>query len=360
MLLCNFKNIQTLAVFSTLIFISACSETTPPFSAQKIGKPYTINGKTYRPAPDNTYDKIGDASWYGPGFHGKRTASGEIFDQDDLTAAHPTLPMPSLVKVTNPANNKSLVVRVNDRGPFHKNRIIDLSKKSAQMIDVLSVKPVRVQFLAQETEEYIASIKGKSPRIDMVEYNENYNKGILAGEESAIVKYDNNEIQDYAPVQSVSSNDLEEPEKLAGRGGNLLISEAMADENNPVDQEELYKQAVGESFRGKKQVQKPVSEVYLAGKPVENTPPALNEKSGEKYIILAGSYSSKENAQKLAKSVDSIDGTKGFAKVDSVEVFGKKWWRVNVGPFSNMDKAENALGLVREKGVHDARLSRQK
>ena len=354
------KTIKTCAIFSALIFFSACSESTPPFTAQKIGKPYIINGRTYNPAADATYDKIGDASWYGPGFHNKRTANGEIFDQDDLTAAHPTLPMPSLVKVTNLANNKSVVVRVNDRGPFHKNRIIDLSKKSAQAIDVMSVKPVRVQFLAQETEEYIASIKGKAPNIDMVAYNENYNKRMLDGEETVVASYENNEIVDYAPVQSVSSNDLDNPQKSSAGSGNILISEAMAEENNSADQETLYKQATGQPIGKKAAVQKPVSEVYLTSKPVQKAVSVSNEKSGEKYIILAGSFSSQDNARKLAKSLGSINGSKEMAAVDSVKVFGKEWWRVNVGPFSNRNKAEEALISVREKGAPDARISRQK
>jgi rare lipoprotein A len=348
-----FKTIKTCAIFSVLFLISACGESNPPFTAQKIGKPYTINGKTYRPSPDDTYDKIGDASWYGPGFHNKRTANGEIFDQEDLTAAHPTLPMPSLVKVTNLANNKSVVVRVNDRGPFHKNRIIDLSKKSAQAIDVLSVKPVRVQFLARETQEYIASIKGKAPNIDMFAYNENYNNRILEGEETSVASYENNEIVDYAPVQSVSSNDLDNSQKKSGKGGNILISEARADDGEQVA---LYNKAVAAPIRKKPAVQKPVSEVYLASKSVQKEVPASDTKSGG-YMIMAGSYSSQENAQKLAKSLGI---NKEMTAVDNVEVFGKKWWRVQVGPFASKDKAEETLKMVREKGSPDARISRQK
>src|SRR3989344_6905312 len=96
----------------------------------KVGSPYQINNIKYHPKEIDSYDETGFASWYGPGFHGNKTANGEIFNQRRLTAAHNTLPLPSLVQVTNLENNKSIIVRVNDRGPFaknKKNRIIDLS-----------------------------------------------------------------------------------------------------------------------------------------------------------------------------------------------------------------------------------------
>ena len=97
----------------------------------KLGPPYVVAGRTYIPRHDPDYDKVGIASWYGADFHGRLTANGEIYDLHRFTAAHPTLPLPSLVRVTNLENGQSLVVRVNDRGPFVKDRIIDLSKASA-------------------------------------------------------------------------------------------------------------------------------------------------------------------------------------------------------------------------------------
>lgn len=100
----------------------------------KVGKPYQINGVWYYPSEDYGYDETGVGSWYGPDFHGKPTANGEIFDQNGLTAAHRTLPMPSLVRVTNLENGRSIMVRVNDRGPFAHGRIIDLSRRSAQLL----------------------------------------------------------------------------------------------------------------------------------------------------------------------------------------------------------------------------------
>ena len=102
----------------------------------KIGDPYIINGIKYTPKEEKNYIEEGIASWYGPNFHGKLTANGEIFNQYDITAAHKTLPLPSIVRVTNLENNREIVVRINDRGPFVGNRIIDLSLKSAQMLGI--------------------------------------------------------------------------------------------------------------------------------------------------------------------------------------------------------------------------------
>jgi len=113
---------------------------------QKVGKPYKIKGKTYKPKHEPRYDEKGIASWYGPGFHGKRTASGETFDMHALTAAHPTLPLNSYLHVTNLENGKQIIVRLNDRGPFMKKRIIDLSKAAAEELEITGVARVRVQY----------------------------------------------------------------------------------------------------------------------------------------------------------------------------------------------------------------------
>ncbi len=119
----------------------------------KVGKPYKIKGQWYNPQEDYSYDKTGLASWYGAAFHNKETANGEIFNKNELTAAHKTLPMPSLARVTNLDNGRSIVVRINDRGPYVSGRIIDLSQRSAQLLgfEKNGVAKVRVQVLADES-----------------------------------------------------------------------------------------------------------------------------------------------------------------------------------------------------------------
>jgi rare lipoprotein A len=99
-----------------------------------VGKPYTIAGKTYYPA-DKHYAAVGYASWYGDAFHGRRTANGEIYDRGSISAAHPTMPLPSYARVTNLRNNYSMIVRVNDRGPYAAGRIMDVSRQVAESLD---------------------------------------------------------------------------------------------------------------------------------------------------------------------------------------------------------------------------------
>ncbi len=100
----------------------------------RVGKPYQVAGRTYVPEENTNYDAEGMASWYGDEFHGRLTANGEVFDMNSISAAHPTLPIPSYVRVTNLRNQKSLIVRVNDRGPFHENRVIDVSVRAAKLL----------------------------------------------------------------------------------------------------------------------------------------------------------------------------------------------------------------------------------
>ncbi|MEQ9199951.1 MAG: septal ring lytic transglycosylase RlpA family protein, partial [Rhodospirillales bacterium] len=128
----------------------------------KIGNPYQIYGTWYRPAVDYAYDETGIASWYGPNFHGKDTANGERYDMDALTAAHRTLPLPSNVRVTNLENGRSIIVRVNDRGPFSKGRIIDLSRKAAMQLDMIGAGTarVRVRILSRESRLLAARLQG--------------------------------------------------------------------------------------------------------------------------------------------------------------------------------------------------------
>nr|WP_172838617.1 septal ring lytic transglycosylase RlpA family protein [Stappia sp. ES.058] len=116
-----------------------------------VGKPYKVAGKWYRPKDDPNYKAVGLASWYGPTFHGRQTANGEIFDRNALTAAHTTMPLPSYARVTNVNNGRSLIVRVNDRGPFHGNRKIDLSERAATMLDYKSkgVAKVKVEYIGR-------------------------------------------------------------------------------------------------------------------------------------------------------------------------------------------------------------------
>lgn len=116
-----------------------------------VGNSYTIKGRRYQPREEAGYDKSGLASWYGDAFHGRRTANGEVYDKQHLSAAHPTMPLPSYARITNVDNGASVLVRVNDRGPFHAGRLIDVSSKTADLLDFkrAGTGNVRVQYVGR-------------------------------------------------------------------------------------------------------------------------------------------------------------------------------------------------------------------
>ncbi len=129
----------------------------------KVGNPYKIMGKWYYPKEDYSYSEVGTASWYGKDFHAKKTANGEKYDMNSLTAAHRTLPLPSIVKVTNLENGRSLVLRVNDRGPYAKSRIIDVSKRASQLLGFYTqgTTKVRVEVMEKESKALKAALTGE-------------------------------------------------------------------------------------------------------------------------------------------------------------------------------------------------------
>src|SRR3954462_1017998 len=150
-----------LSAVATALLAAACTTTAPPppppqpedhtvavppsAGVYKVGQPYQVDNVWYYPREQPDYDETGIASWYGPTFYGHHTANGEMYDGSTLTAAHKTLPMPVNVRVTNLENGKSLVVRVNDRGPYARGRIIDLSKRAAELLDVVQTGTARVR-----------------------------------------------------------------------------------------------------------------------------------------------------------------------------------------------------------------------
>lgn len=135
----------------------------------KLGKSYQIKNKRYVPRLVQRYSKNGIASWYGErhNFHGQKTANGDIFNKEMLTAAHKTLPLPSLVLVTNHLNKRSIIVLINDRGPFAYDREIDLSEKAAEKLDIKKrgIAPVNVRYLHKETQEFL-KILGLKPELN--------------------------------------------------------------------------------------------------------------------------------------------------------------------------------------------------
>lgn len=171
---------RTLAICATVLLLSSCGSSKDSLYRKlskgdsisqhytghyKVGNSYKVNQKTYHPKKDHKYIETGMCSWYGHNqkFHGKKTANGDTFNKNLLTAAHRTLPMPSMVKVTNLNNNKSLVVMINDRGPFRKDRIMDVSEEAAKILGFKNqgVAKVKVQYLAKESTELLNKLNLK-------------------------------------------------------------------------------------------------------------------------------------------------------------------------------------------------------
>src|SRR5271163_2427516 len=143
-----------------------------------VGHPYTVAGRRYYPGEDPTYSAVGMASWYGAAFHGRRTANGEVYDMASLSAAHPTMPLPSYARVTNLGNGYSVIVRVNDRGPYHGGRVMDVSSRVAEVLDMkaMGTARVRVEYVGpapmegSDDSQLLASLRTDGSPASMIGY----------------------------------------------------------------------------------------------------------------------------------------------------------------------------------------------
>ena len=182
--------IKTLSILFFSFFLYSCSETSFIINSAKritsfdtkptykIGNPYKVKGQWFYPKVDYNYDEVGLASWYGPNFHGKKTANGEIFDQNIVSAAHKTLPLPSIVKVTNLENDLSMEIRLNDRGPFVRGRIIDLSKEAAKELKFFKngTAKVRVQIMEDKSRKIALDYENYKTYLSDVAAQEDFKK----------------------------------------------------------------------------------------------------------------------------------------------------------------------------------------
>lgn len=203
----------------------------------KVGNTYTVMGQTYTPKEDYSYSETGIASWYGDDFHDKRTANGETYNMHAITAAHRTLPLPSIVRVTNLENGKSIIARVNDRGPYVKNRIIDVSQKGAELLGYKNkgTAKVKVEILKDESKalkEAMLSKNNKSktyanalPTNKISATTNGINKPLTLAENTALKPVENGPFF----VQVGAFSDYEKAQMLADsmkRFGNVSIFEA--------------------------------------------------------------------------------------------------------------------------------------
>jgi len=269
---------------------------------QKVGKPYQIKGIWYYPKVDPGYSKTGIASWYGDPFHGRKTANGEVYDMNLMTAAHKTLPMPTDVRVTNLENGRSIVVTVNDRGPFVHGRIIDLSRRAAQLLGVVKkgTAKVRVETLQAEKGDVRYMAKAQT-----------------APEESRVAS--------AAPQSSVQSASLAPP-TAAKIAPNKQATSKTVPVDTPVGRQKVVttnQQAV---------TQAPVSETEI--------------------FIQAGAFIDFNNANKLSAQLSPM----GAAKVYQVLVNGQDFYRVRLGPVYNVGEADQLLAKLINSGHTNARI----
>ncbi|GAB3455305.1 septal ring lytic transglycosylase RlpA family protein [Insolitispirillum peregrinum] len=306
------------ACSETKLAVNTAKEVAPTQSkigGYKIGKPYQIDGVWYYPQEDFNYVEEGVSSWYGPSFHGKSTANGETYDMMDLTAAHRTLPMPSVVRVTNMENGRSLVVRVNDRGPFARNRIIDVSKRAAQLLGFheQGTTRVRVEILADESRALKAQAIAAS------------------GDMPAVTA---------APRGSISSESLDSPPSSGGSSnssGGGAVTTASLSSPPPSSSSSSYSGGASTSTAGSS-----------ASRGAASYTPTT---TGTSYV-QAGAFSDKYNAERLKKELKNL----GAATISTVQVNGRELYRVRLGPLSSTSEAERLLSAVQARGVSGAKV----
>lgn len=270
----------------------------------KVGKPYTVLGQSYTPRETYEYTETGIASWYGPGFHGSKTASGERYDQREMTAAHRTLQMPSLVRVTNLSNGKSVIVRVNDRGPFSKSRVMDVSELAARKLEMIGpgTAKVKLELLPAESRA-IANAARMGQKTNGVEIVMNETGRLPDSYQQYMT--DSYQVASIAPVAPPAiAKTAEGPVPGHINNGTFYPDPVVTQE--PVKPNNIY--------------------------------------------IQAGAFGQQANANRLADKLNSY----APAKVEPVIYGGRTLYKVRLGPLENVQTADSVLNRVLASGQSDA------
>jgi rare lipoprotein A len=296
-------------------------EPTPaPEGIYKVGNPYEIAGVWYFPAEDFGYDETGIASWYGSQFHGRDTANGERFDMNALSAAHKTLPMPSFVRVTNLENGRSLNLRVNDRGPFVRGRVIDLSRRAAQLLgfEHRGTARVRVQILGGESQAIAVRMKGEQ---------------VLASIGTPITT-------EPRPSPSVSRASLP---PIAGPGAAPARENVrpVATTAAPADLSSPAEAGLAKAERAAPEPAQPKLGVVSVTAARETT-----------LYVQAGAFAHFDNANRVRARLFGVGGV----TLSPILVDDRDLYRVRVGPLTTVEAADLALDRVIAAGYPDARI----
>jgi rare lipoprotein A len=301
-----------LGVCGLVLVLAGCAGRTPsganpavPHSIYKVGSPYQIGGVWYYPAEDLNYDETGIASWYGEDFHGKYTANGEVFDLNALSAAHRTLPMPSVVQVTNLDNGRAIALRVNDRGPYARGRIIDVSRRAAQLLgfEGTGTAKVRVRIMVPETiQAKLIAERGAPSQV---------------AESGAAV-----------PLAAVTVQSLPTPAgtRVAGNEPPPPVAPAQ-----------------------------PPAAAQPAPEPVPPPLPAVVKTVPvvpTSIYVQAGAFARPDNAMRLQQKLATL----GTVRVSGTTVNRVNLFRVRIGPLGTVDEADKLLDRVVDSGVPEARI----
>jgi rare lipoprotein A len=332
--------------------LSACASSGPQFSEQqrsgyhrgqpsyKVGSAYQINGKWYYPKVDYGYDQTGLASWYGEAFDGKATANGEVFNLNELSAAHKTLPLPSVVEVSNLQNGRSLRLRVNDRGPYVDARIIDVSRRAAQLLgfEMAGTTPVRVRILKDESIEVAqAAMRGQAGRVQLAAAPRSLPVEAAAPPRPpslppVIPSVTAAPPPDIAPPPRAEFLPAEPPRIAAASPPPQLVTEPRRRWPS------LIAKAHAEPLH-------PVS----AARPL---PAAIPVSTSGRIFVQAGAFAMPENAQRVRARIAAL----GNVQVVSAEVNGSALYRVRLGPVTNGAEADRLLSKVIGSGYPTARI----
>jgi rare lipoprotein A len=290
------------------------SAAAPSHGIYKVGSPYQIDGVWYYPAEDFGYDETGIASWYGEASGGQYTANGETFDLNAVTAAHQTLPMPSVVEVTNLENGRSIHVRVNDRGPYARGRIIDLSRRAAQLLgfELQGKARVRVKILVPESIQ-VASLAqhtgGEEPQT------------VLASAPPKPV-----------PVEKVVAENL--PPPAGARVAPAPTFHSAMPPPRPTPSAPVLAEAASAS------ASLPPPKVSVV--PVRPT----------QIFIQAGAFARVDNAARVKDRLVPL----GRVDISGARVQGIDVYRVRLGPIGTVDDADRLLERVVQAGLPEARI----
>lgn len=318
----------------------------------KVGRPYKIAGRKYYPEERFKFSEVGMASWYGPNFHGKQTANGEIFDKFELTAAHRTLQLPSIIRVTNLKNGRNIIARVNDRGPFAHDRVLDLSERSAELLGFKNdgTTKVRIDVLEDHSRK-VASMARNKQSTRGYEVALNQNKTHISPK--ARPQLASSQIAQRAPRGSYSSNHAENttirvaqaPKKLERQPLNTIEPAASPYGRSVTPPAKpRYEPITTMEIPANKPNASAIEVAGLSNNTVIRAPSPIAKPNS--FYVQAGSFQSEQNALSFSQKLSQY----GQSRVYRANINNQTKFRVKLGPYDSNAQASQALETIQAGG----------